>query len=237
MAKETFYFKHDYNSRNDRKLINVTIKHGMEGIGVYWCIIEMLYEEGGYLPIEYDRITFELRSKKNLIQSIINDFNLFKIDNTNFWSESVLERLKERCQKSAKARESINKRWGKYKRNSNVLHSNEKRNTRRGEERRRKEKKGEEKKGEKIVREEKKIFIAPTLEEVKIYFVENGYKQEEAMRAYNYYSTANWTDSKGNKVRNWKQKMIAVWFKPENKIQVNADDEEYKKLRKTIYGE
>jgi nitric oxide reductase large subunit len=28
---------------------------------------------------------------------------------------------------------------------------------------------------------------------------------------------ANWVDSKGSKIRNWKQKMINVWFKDENK--------------------
>jgi hypothetical protein len=28
----------------------------------------------------------------------------------------------------------------------------------------------------------------------------------------------NWIDSKGSKVKNWKQKMQGVWFKPENEI-------------------
>ena len=29
---------------------------------------------------------------------------------------------------------------------------------------------------------------------------------------------SDWKDSKGNKVKNWKQKMQSVWFKDENKI-------------------
>ena len=139
MSKETFYFPHDYNARADRKLINVIMKHGMAGIGSYWCIVEMLYEEGGYMPIEYERISFELRIDKNVIQSIITDFDLFKINDEKFYSESVIERLKERCNKSEKARESINKRWSKYERNTNVIHTKVNRNTR-------KEKKEEEKK-------------------------------------------------------------------------------------------
>lgn len=70
------------------------------------------------------------------------------------------------------------------------------------------------------IREDKsKKFIHPSLEEVKKYFIENGYSQSAATKAFNYYNTAQWVDSKGNKVRNWKQKMISVWFKDENKIQ------------------
>lgn len=56
------------------------------------------------------------------------------------------------------------------------------------------------------------------IEEVKLYFFENGYSEISAQKFFDYYSIANWKDSKGNKVKNWKQKAQAVWFKPENKI-------------------
>jgi len=36
-----------------------------------------------------------------------------------------------------------------------------------------------------------------------------------AMNAYQYYEAGNWTDSRGKPVRNWKQKILAVWLKPE----------------------
>lgn len=57
-----------------------------------------------------------------------------------------------------------------------------------------------------------------TINEVYAYFETNGYKKEAAEKFYNYYSIADWKDSKGNKVKNWKQKAQSVWFKPENKI-------------------
>lgn len=63
---------------------------------------------------------------------------------------------------------------------------------------------------------ERKTFIPPTLKEVEDYFVENGYMIAAAAKAYKYYDTAKWHDSKGSPVKNWKQKMISVWFKPEN---------------------
>jgi len=67
-----------------------------------------------------------------------------------------------------------------------------------------------------------KKFIPPSLAEVIKYFFEKGYSVESAKKAHEYYSTADWHDRNGNKVRNWKQKMIAVWFKDENKAPVQT---------------
>ena len=64
----------------------------------------------------------------------------------------------------------------------------------------------------------KNIFVPPTLEEVKSYFKENGYKEETAITAFKYYDVSDWKDKNNNQVKNWKQKMISVWFKEENKI-------------------
>lgn len=75
---------------------------------------------------------------------------------------------------------------------------------------------------EDIVEEENKKrgrikFSPPTLDEVILYFTENGYTDDAGRKAFNYYSLADWHDSRGNKIKNWKQKMNGVWFKDENK--------------------
>jgi hypothetical protein len=59
-------------------------------------------------------------------------------------------------------------------------------------------------------------IVYPTLEEFTEYCRLKGF-EGIAKKAYEYYSEADWKDSKGNKVRNWKQKLQGVWFKPENK--------------------
>lgn len=128
MSKSTIYFRHDCNARTDRKMVSLAIRHGLAGIGVYWCIVEMLYEEGGFIPLEYERISFELRSNNDTIKSVIHDFELFEFDTDKFWSKRVIDELQARCDKSAKARESIEKRWSK-KRNTKVIRTYKKRNT------------------------------------------------------------------------------------------------------------
>lgn len=64
----------------------------------------------------------------------------------------------------------------------------------------------------------------PTKSEVVAFFVENGYRGEIGERAFLYYSEAGWVDSRGNKVRSWKQKMRSVWFKGEHKKPENEID-------------
>ena len=62
-----------------------------------------------------------------------------------------------------------------------------------------------------------KKFIPPSLDDVVSYFQENGYSNKSAKQAFEYYNVADWHDSTGKKIKNWKQKMRGVWFKDENK--------------------
>ena len=123
------YFSHDYNARNDKKLVMASMKYGLAALGAYWCIVEMLYEEGGYLSItEYERITFELRTSEELVKYLIHDSLLFENDGVRFWSNTALERLRLRIEKSDKARKSVETRWNKPN-YTNVLPTNNKRIT------------------------------------------------------------------------------------------------------------
>ena len=81
---------------------------------------------------------------------------------------------------------------------------------------------GEERKEEKEEKEHSEIikknkgFSPPTIEEVCLYFIENGYTEQSGIKAFKYYDVADWKDRDGKKVRSWKQKMQSVWFKEEN---------------------
>jgi len=108
----TEYFSHDYHARSDPKIIKLRMKYGFEGVGLYWSIIEILYESNGrVMRTECERIAYELRIEIERIAEII-DTDLFQKDDKYFWSDSVLKRLNIREEKSEKARDSANKRWG-----------------------------------------------------------------------------------------------------------------------------
>lgn len=46
MAKDSFWFKHDYNARNDEKILELRSVCGVEAYGIYWMIIESMAETG-----------------------------------------------------------------------------------------------------------------------------------------------------------------------------------------------
>ena len=55
----------------------------------------------------------------------------------------------------------------------------------------------------------RKPFTPPTLEEVQAYCLERN-NNVDAQKFYDYFSASDWYDSKGNKVKSWKQKII-IW--------------------------
>lgn len=68
-----------------------------------------------------------------------------------------------------------------------------------------------EKDKEKDIKPKTKQFIPPTLEDVKEYCKSRN-SSVDPKTFYDYYTEGNWTDAKGNKVKNWKQKLI-TWEK------------------------
>lgn len=62
---------------------------------------------------------------------------------------------------------------------------------------------------------EKKRFVPPTLEDVQAYCKERN-STVDPLKFFEYYTAGNWKDSKGNPVRNWKQKLITWERRDEN---------------------
>ncbi len=121
MKKDTFYFPHDFGARNDPKLQNVLMEHGCEGLGIFWCVVEQIYEQGGSLPFSNCKsIAFALHVECKVVESVVNDFNLFNNDGNVFWSESIRCRLNKRDEISEKRREAGRRGWQKTFGNSSA---------------------------------------------------------------------------------------------------------------------
>lgn len=115
--KDTRFLTHDCNARNDPKLLKVQMVMGGEGIGLYWCIVEMLWENEGYLPLDYDILAFNLRwATPEKVRSLVEDYGLFENDGSRFWSNSALERIEARQviveQRKQAGRKGNEVRWG-----------------------------------------------------------------------------------------------------------------------------
>lgn len=103
--KATFYFPHDYNARGDEKIIPLLRAMGPEGYGLYWLVVEKLYEAAGKLGRDYETIAWDLKTDAAKIKRVVEGFGLFYIVKKRIGSKSVDRRLAERAERSQIARQ------------------------------------------------------------------------------------------------------------------------------------
>lgn len=142
------YFPHDCNATQDPKLMRIFCNCGLEGIGIYWIIIEILHQQkdGKLSKEDFERyIQFYCKNSKNAMQTqcdcnanamqLQNELfasGLLIEDNNFVYSERVLENKKVIEKKSKLARTSASHRWHKQKekceRNANAMQTQCERN-------------------------------------------------------------------------------------------------------------
>lgn len=190
------YFSHDYDSREDEKIMDLMGVLGWAGYGQYWGIIELLYKNGGKMRAQYERIAFALNTHPDSIKKIIENFGLFIVKNGFFYSKSVNSRLKKRAEKSDKARASAYKRWEND--DANALQSQSKRNAKKNS------------KVNKIKDNKETINKIPVFIEFKKYALEKKPNIDVLSLKLKYESWIenDWKDGNGNKITNWKSKLL-----------------------------
>ena len=213
--KKTYYFQHDFEAISDPKIQYILAKFGGIGYGLWWRIVEMLHQEEENKLQHKEYIYFALANQlkceqdlvKSFIQSCIEDVDLLGSDGEYFWSERVLKNV-GKMQELKEKRSSAGKKSAEKRAENEAIATSVQQNVTSVEQVSRKENK----------RKENKQYSKPSLSEVISFFNENGFADIGAIKAYNYYNEGNWSDSKGNKVKNWKQKMRGIWFRDEYKI-------------------
>ena len=108
MAKQ--YFSHDYGARS--QLVEIRRDFGLEGVGFFWCIVEILHEQGGYIPESaISGYAYELHFKAEKAQRIIANYGLFDIEQGRVSSKRVLANLRKRNEITEMRRNAASARW------------------------------------------------------------------------------------------------------------------------------
>ena len=106
------YFNHDSTARNDYRIIKLRATLGYEGYGIFWALLELLFTEENKLCIDdYNTLAFGLQCDPKILKQVIEDFDLFVIENGCFYSRRLNNQIEEINNKSIKAKESASKRW------------------------------------------------------------------------------------------------------------------------------
>ena len=106
------YFNHDSSARLDIRIIKLRATLGYEGYGIFWAVLELLFsEENKICTSQYDIIAFGLQCDTDKLRSVIEDFDLFVIEDGCFYSRRLNKHIEEINTKSVKAKENAKKRW------------------------------------------------------------------------------------------------------------------------------
>ena len=112
MKKETFYFSHDYNARNDTKILYMRNELGMEGYGIYWYLIEALADAGGILPLKIlPVLAKQMDATLVKVEGVVNNYELFEVAENEFVSQRLLRHLGFRNECSENGKKGALKRW------------------------------------------------------------------------------------------------------------------------------
>lgn len=101
MSKNSFWFKHDYNARNDEKILELRSEYGVEGYGIYWMLIESMCETscGGLKASLIGGLSHGFGVAKARLAEIIKfciEIGLFYDENGTYYSKRLLKHKQER---------------------------------------------------------------------------------------------------------------------------------------------
>ncbi len=120
--KNKLYFQHDYNARNDVRLLELRAEFGAEGYGLFWMIIETMFEDNGLINRgAIGGLSLGYSVPKGTLMPVIDfciELGLFCVDSENsnlIFSDRVNKQLEFRKQLSVKGLEGAKKRWNKNK--------------------------------------------------------------------------------------------------------------------------
>ena len=106
------YFNHDSVARLDIRVIKLRSKLGYEGYGVFWAVLELLFSEENKLCVDdYDSLAFGLQCDPKVLKQVVEDFDLFVVEDGCFYSRRLNNHIEQINSKSIKAKENASKRW------------------------------------------------------------------------------------------------------------------------------
>jgi len=106
------YFLHQSDSFTDYKIIKMRSKLGIESYGIFWAVLELLFKEENKLCVDdYASLAYSLQCDEDKLKAVIEDFDLFVIDDGCFYSKRLNKHIEEINNKSIKAKENAAKRW------------------------------------------------------------------------------------------------------------------------------
>ena len=225
--RDTYYFPHEYNAKDDPKCERLISVMGMEGYGIFWALLEVLRVQPDYtyplvnIPI----VAHKYYTTPEQVRRVVFDFGLFTIiEDKIFFSNGLINRMQvldERRRKRSEAgKKGMRSRWNNNDDNNVITPLLQPYNSKVNKIKESIDSKGDFK-GEpatavspdavapssagepRKVATKRAAFVAPSLEMVKDYFLTIKGANTDSECFYDYFTANGWRTGK-NPIKDWK---------------------------------
>lgn len=107
------------------EVMRARMKHGMAAYGIYVALMQLLEEDEDHkLSKDYSMIAYEMRVDVSMVQSVVEDFDLFEVEEEYFYSKELSDTI-EQARKVSEARARAGRAGGAAKARNFVANAKE----------------------------------------------------------------------------------------------------------------
>ena len=110
---------------NSPEVMRARMEHGMAAYGIYVALMQILEEDEDHkLSKDYSMIAYEMRVDVSVVQSVVEDFDLFEVEEEYFYSKELSDTI-EQARKVSEARARAGRAGGAAKARNFVANAKE----------------------------------------------------------------------------------------------------------------
>lgn len=107
------------------EVMRARMKHGIAAYGIYVALMQLLEEDEDHkLSKDYSMIAYEMRVDVSVVQSVVEDFDLFEVEEEYFYSKELSDTI-EQARKVSEARARAGRAGGAAKARNFVANASE----------------------------------------------------------------------------------------------------------------
>ena len=117
-TKDTYWFRHDSNAKDDFKCMLLIEQLGCEGYGIFWILVETLREQKDYkYPFALlSSLARKYNTTQTKLETVVRAYDLFEIDNNSFFFSNSLNIRMSNLDKIKEQRRLAGKKSGESRR-------------------------------------------------------------------------------------------------------------------------
>lgn len=127
-TKDTYWFRHDSNAKDDFKCMLLIEQLGCEGYGIFWILVETLRDQKDYrYPLSLlGALARKYNTTQAKMETVVREYKLFEIDQDSFFFSLSFNQRMKALDVIKEKRRLAGKKSGESRRKKQIEHNSNK---------------------------------------------------------------------------------------------------------------